>query len=427
MQIHVVSQGQSIYGIAQAYSISPEKIISANQLDAPDRLVVGQALVIPITGRFYYVQPGDSLYTIARKFNMTPQQLASINRIPVNRQLLTGTRLYIPPAKKTSAAFNAYIEPRGTSVSKNLENSAREAAPHLTYLAPFSFEAKRDGSLKAPLLDGFPLIAKDNGIVLMMVVSNLEEAKFSDDLATVLLTDMNVQNKLLDNIEKTASNYGFRDIHFDFEAMTEKNREPYAAFLRRAKQRFDEKGWDISIAMAPKTKANQEGIWYQAHDYPTLGAIVDFTVIMTYEWGYSGGPAQAVSPIGPVRQVLEYAISEIPSRKVMMGQNLYGYDWTLPFKPGTTAKAVSPQQAIAIARENNAVIKYDETAQAPFFTYRDSSGNDHEVWFEDARSIQAKFNLLKELNLYGMSYWKLGLSFPQNWLLLENDFNVIKK
>ena len=125
MQIHVVSQGQSIYGIAQAYSISPEKIISANQLDAPDRLVVGQALVIPITGRFYYVQPGDSLYTIARKFNMTPQQLASINRIPVNRQLLTGTRLYIPPAKKTSAAFNAYIEPRGTSVSKNLENSAR--------------------------------------------------------------------------------------------------------------------------------------------------------------------------------------------------------------------------------------------------------------------------------------------------------------
>ena len=73
------------------------------------------------------------------------------------------------------------------------------------------------------------------------------------------------------------------------------------------------------------------------------------------------------------------------------------------------------------------MIKYDETAQAPFFTYRDSSGNDHEVWFEDARSIQAKFNLLKELNLYGMSYWKLGLSFPQNWLLLENDFNVIKK
>ena len=37
----------------------------------------------------------------------------------------------------------------------------------------------------------------------------------------------------------------------------------------------------------------------------------------------------------------------------MMGQNLYGYDWTLPFVQGTIAKAVSPQQAIALAAANN--------------------------------------------------------------------------
>ena len=79
------------------------------------------------------------------------------------------------------------------------------------------------------------------------------------------------------------------------------------------------------------------------------GEIVDFVVIMTYEWGYSGGPAMAVSPIGPVRNVLEYAISEMPASKIMMGQNLYGYDWTLPFVQGTIAKAVSPQQAIALS------------------------------------------------------------------------------
>lgn len=42
----------------------------------------------------------------------------------------------------------------------------------------------------------------------------------------------------------------------------------------------------------------------------------------------------AVSPIGPVRQVLEYAISEMPAAKIMMGQNLYGYDWTLPYIAG---------------------------------------------------------------------------------------------
>ena len=63
-------------------------------------------------------------------------------------------------------------------------------------------------------------------------------------------------------------------------------------------------------------------------------------------------------------------------------------------------------------------------AQAPFFKYTDDEGKQHEVWFEDARSIQAKFDLIKELGIRGMSYWKLGLSFPQNWLLITENFNV---
>ena len=77
--------------------------------------------------------------------------------------------------------------------------------------------------------------------------------------------------------------------------------------------------------------------------------------------------------------------------------------------------------------ENNVSILYDETAQAPYFRYTDANNKEHEVWFEDARSIQAKFNLIKELNLNGIAYWKLGLSFPQNWLLLSDQFNIEKE
>jgi spore germination protein len=155
---------------------------------------------------------------------------------------------------------------------------------------------------------------------------------------------------------------------------------------------------------------------------------VDFVVIMTYEWGYSGGPPMAVSPIGPVREVLEYALTEMPSSKIMMGQNLYGYDWTLPFvEGGDYAKAVSPQRAIEIASQNNVPIQYDTKAQAPHFDYTDTDGKQHKVWFEDARSIQAKFDLIKELNIRGISYWKLGLPFPQNWLLITGNFQVVKR
>ncbi|WP_404446733.1 glycoside hydrolase family 18 protein [Sutcliffiella horikoshii] len=426
MQIHVVSQGQTLSRIAQAYATTPQDIIEANDLPNPDRLVVGQALVIPIVGRFYFVQQGDTIFSIARRYNTTPEQLIEINQLNPAAPLRVGLRLYIPPQPKREAEINAYVEPRGDTVSQELQQSSRNAAPYLTYLAPFSFQVLRDGSLKEPPLTNLPAIAAEDNVTLMMVLTNLEEDGFSDELGRIILTDMQVQNKFLDNVVATAKKYNFKDIHFDFEYLRPADKEAYNTFLRKARDRFKNEGWLISTALAPKTKADQKGKWYEAHDYKAHGEIVDFVVIMTYEWGYSGGPPMAVSPIGPVREVLEYAITEMPSEKIMMGQNLYGYDWTLPFvQGGEFAKAISPQAAIELAANNNVAISYDEEAQAPHFNYN-KDGKEHEVWFEDARSIQAKFDLIKELNLRGISYWKLGLPFPQNWLLITDNFNVVK-
>ncbi|XXM72223.1 LysM peptidoglycan-binding domain-containing protein [Lysinibacillus sphaericus] len=426
MQIHVVQPNQSLFGIAQAYGSTVKDIVEANELPNPDNLVVGQSLVIPIVGSFYYVQPGDSLWGISQKVGVPYQELARVNGISPNVPLQVNQRLYVPQKPKVRAEFNAYVEPYGKEVAPNLEESAKEAAPYLTYLAPFSFQAKRDGTLQEPPLGNLLQIGKDNGNVLMMAITNQENGQFNDELGRILLNDMAIQDKFLNNVVQTAKKYGFRDIHFDFEYLRPQDREAYNRFLRKAKQRFNQEGWLLSTALAPKTSADQKGKWYEAHDYKAHGEIVDFVVIMTYEWGYSGGPSMPVSPIGPVRDVIEYALTEMPASKIMMGQNLYGYDWTLPFEPGTSAKAVSPQQAIQIAAANNVPIEYDEKAQAPFFKYS-ADGNDHEVWFEDARSIQAKFDLMKELKLRGMSYWKLGLSFPQNWLLITDNFNVVKR
>jgi spore germination protein len=427
MQIHVVKSNESLTTIARTYNTTVNDIVEANDIPNPNNLVVGQAMVIPIVGSFYYVQPGDNLWSIGQKTGVPYQQIASVNRISLNQQLYVGFRLYIPQASKRRAEFNAYVEPRGTSVAPILESSAREAAPYLTYLAPFSFQALRDGSLKEPLLNNFPAIARANRNVLMMVINNQENDQFSDELGRILLNDIPIQDRFLNNIVATAKKYGFRDIHFDFEFLRPADREAYNAFLRKAKARFQREGWLMSTALAPKTSATQKGKWYEGHDYRAHGQIADFVVIMTYEWGYSGGPAMAVSPIDQVRRVLEYAITEMPPNKIMMGQNLYGYDWTLPFVQGSVAKAVSPQQAIELAARYKVQIQYDTKAQAPFFRYTAEDGKRHEVWFEDARSIQAKFNLIKELKIRGMSYWKLGLAFPQNWLLIVENFNVVKR
>lgn len=427
MQIHVVRPQESLSSIAELYRTTAQAINKANQLPNPNQLVIGQALVIPIVGSFYWVQSEDSLYNIGLQHQISYLKIAEMNGIRPNQSLTVGTRLYLPPAPKITAEFNGYIEPRGTEVTAILEQSARETGPYLTYLAPFSFEASRTGDLKPPLLNNFPAIAKQNHEILIMAVTNKENDQFNADVAHILLTDPKIQEHFLNQIVETAMKHGFRDIHFDFEYLRSEDREAYNTFLRKAKNLFKSKGWMISTALAPKTSSEQVGQWYEAHDYRTHGEIVDFVVIMTYEWGYSGGPPMAVSPIDQVRKVIKYAVSQIPSNKILMGQNLYGYDWTLPYTAGTIAKALSPQNAISIAAQNKVKIEYDQRAQAPNFRYQGSEGKQHIVWFEDARSIQAKFNLVKEFHLRGMSYWKLGLSFPQNWLLISDNFYVEKK
>ncbi|WP_264990186.1 glycoside hydrolase family 18 protein [Lysinibacillus piscis] len=429
MQIHVVRAGDSLWGIAQAYGTTVQSIVDANQIPDPNQLVVGQALVIPIVGSFYYVQPGDSLWSIGQRFGINYMTLAQINGINPNQMLVVGMRLYIPPLPKTPAQTLAYLEPRGERVSEALLNQTREAAPYLTYLALFSYEAKRDGTLKVPPSQGVAKIMSDTGAVIAMVVSNLENFSFSGELARDIFQSRAVQDILFDNIVEEAKRLGHvRDIHFDFESLPPDQRQAYNRFLKRAVERFHPEGFTVSTALAPKTKDDTTGQWTGAHDYKAHGEIVDFVLLMTYEWGYSAGPPMAVSPLPEVEAVVKYAVSEIPPHKILLGQNLYGYDWTLPFvQGGPIAEAVSPQRAIEIAKKYHAAIQYDERAQAPFFEYYDEQGRAHIVWFEDARSIQAKFNLIKRYQLRGIGYWKLGLPFPQNWLLLGANFDIAKK
>ncbi|HEY9577447.1 MAG TPA: LysM peptidoglycan-binding domain-containing protein, partial [Pseudobacillus sp.] len=359
LQIHVVQRGQSLYRIAQIYGTSVQSITQANELPDPSRLVVGQALVIPITGRYHWVQQGQSLYVIAGIYGTTVSELARVNNISPSAPLRVGQRLYIPPRPKPTIDVLLYVEPQ-TAVSEAMIQEVRNRVGSLTYLAMFSYQVNRDGSLTAPPIDNIPAIASAGGVTNAMVVSNLEEFRFSADLAHAIFTNDAAQNQLFGNIIQVANDVGYRDIHFDFEIMRPEDRELYNTFLRRARDRLHAAGLMISTAVAPKASDVTTGI-YGAHDYATIGGIVDFVALMTYEWGYTYSAPQAVSPIGPVRNVVRYAVSVIPRNKILLGQNLYGYDWTAPYPPagGPPARAVSPQRAIAIALRENAEIQYD--------------------------------------------------------------------
>ncbi len=134
----------------------------------------------------------------------------------------------------------------------------------------------------------------------------------------------------------------------------------------------------------------------------------------------------AVAPVDKVEQVLRFATSVIPSGRIFMGVPNYGYDWTLPYVPGeSVARALSNVEAIDQAIQVGAHIQYDETAQTPFYNYWRNNA-EHEVWFEDARSIRAKLLLANEYRLRGISVWNIMQYFPQLWMVLNALFEIEK-
>lgn len=382
MQIYVVKKGDSLWRISRVFGISSQLIVDSNQIPNPERLVVGQTLVIPTTT--------------------------------------------VPQKPKPTVETSAYIDPRTTRARS--AQAVERVGEFLSYLAIFTYAVNRDGSL-TPVDDEPSLAAASrNRVAPLLVLTNYEQGRFSTELATAIFTQEALQDRILDQAIQVMQMKGYRGLDFDFEYLGAQNRERYVRFLMKAAQRIKPLGYTLSAALAPKMSGTQKGVLYEGHDYEAIGRVVDFMFIMTYEWGWSGGPPQAVSPINLMRRVINYALSVVPSQKIMMGIPLYGYDWTLPYVPkGKWAKSISPQRGIELADRYGASIKYDQTAQAPWFRYTDEQGREHEVWFEDARSIQAKFNLAKDLKLRGFYYWVLGNEFPQNWLLIQENLIVRKR
>lgn len=133
----------------------------------------------------------------------------------------------------------------------------------------------------------------------------------------------------------------------------------------------------------------------------------------------------AVAPLPSVRAVLDYAVTEIPPTKILLGVPNYGYDWSLPFVQGVTrARSISNQEAVRLAIRYQVAIQFDDQAQSPFFHYTDEYGTVHEVWFEDARSIAAKLRLIAEYGFLGAGFWNLMRPSSQTWLTLAGMYDI---
>ena len=376
MDIYVVKQGDSVDSIAKSYNISAETILWDNQIEYPYRLAVGQAL---------YISDGNTVE---------------------GRKLLY-----------TSGYAYPFIN----------EEVLEETLPYLDGLKVFSYGFTLEGELVPPMSDDAWMIerAQQWGTRPILTLTPLgEDGHFNNNLVSALVRSHELQQRIIWELGRTMQDKGFGGLDIDFEYVLADDRLGFAAFVGLATRVMNLFGYPVTVALAPKTSAEQRGLLYEGIDYALLGEAANRAMLMTYEWGYSQGPPMAVAPINMVRRVVDYAVTAIPREKLSLGIPNYGYDWALPYERGVTrAKTINNHQAVQLAIDFGVDIRFDETAMSPYFRYW-QYGVQHEVWFEDVRSIKAKFDLIKESDLSGAGDWQLMSLFRANWLMLNEMFYI---
>lgn len=373
----------------------------------------------------YVVQPEDTVDSIAQAYQVAAVNIIEINQIAYPYALAVGQALLIPAqseaADRSSVITNGYAYP---FINPYVLDTT---LPYLTDLSIFSYGFTGAGELIPPQLNDEWMIeaATQAGVNAILTLTPIDAlGKFNNQIINEMVNSEAAKNNLIQNLLVTMGAKGYSGVDVDFEYILASDRDAFTTFVAQLTEIMNANGYQTSVALAPKTSADQVGLLYEGKDYGGLGAAANSVLLMTYEWGYTFSPPMAVAPINKVRQVVEYAITEIPVSKINLGIPNYGYDWPLPYERGVTrATTIGNVQAVQIAIEHGAVIGFDEVAQTPYFNYIEN-GVEHEVWFEDVRSMRAKFELVKEYSLRGMGYWQLMRLFLANWVLLEDMFEI---
>lgn len=239
MEIYVVKEEDTVDSIAERYGISASSIIFNNQLFYPYALAIGQALLLSTGSSMSYSYP---------------------------------------------AYVNGYAYP---FIEQNVLD---DTLPYLTALSVFSYGFTPEGELLPPESDDTFMIrsALSAGVRPILTLTPFgPDGNFNNYLITVMINDEEVKNRLLANLLSTLQEKGFQGVDIDFEFILAEDRIPFAEFVADTRAFLAPYGYHVSVALAPKTSDDQEGLLYAGKDYRLLGEAADSVLLMTYEWGYT--------------------------------------------------------------------------------------------------------------------------------------------
>ena len=288
--IHVVSQGETLYSISQMYGVSVEKIRYDNQLFSQVGLAVGQSLLILRPKTVHIVKPGESLGDRAGAYGITVRRLLRNNPWLLQQPYpYAGEEVAVTYENDLGGQRFAGLRVEGYAYPFISRDILQESLLYIDELLVFSYGFTTSGQLLPP--DGEEYLlneARAFGVPAVLVLTPFgETGTFNNQLVKLVSENMYVQEQLIANLHSALQQKQYAGVDVDFEYILPEDRELYAAFVRNMRERLAPMGYTVSVALAPKTSADQPGLLYEGMDYHLLGEYADTVLLMTYEWGYT--------------------------------------------------------------------------------------------------------------------------------------------
>ena len=287
--------------------------------------------------------------------------------------------------------------------------SMKTFGKYMSAVAPFWYRATKDGDLDSKYSQLAHETAKSMNLKVIPLVTNMRE---TPDAIVTLLSNADTRSKLVNNIVNLVQEKNYDGVNIDFEIVPPEQKDNLTAFMAELYPKMVAMNKMVIISVFPQVDV-AESI-SGAYDYAALAKNADFLQIMTYDkhWDTSGpGP---IAPIGWYEDNIKHAIEKAGgANKIIVGIGAYGYNW----KKGGKGETITYVDAITLAEKKGIGVLYDEKNQAPHFKYEG-----HEVWFENAQSIEAKLNIIQKYKPAGIAIWRLGQEQPEIWQAINNKF-----
>lgn len=294
---------------------------------------------------------------------------------------------------------------------KNARASFLAHPESVDVFAPQSYSLNRSGKLSGGVDAKLLAFARKRGIRVMPLVTN---KGFDQEQSQIFLSNAAKQDAAIRALVKEGKKRKFWGWQFDFEQMDASYRDRYSAFIARASAALRKENLAASVAVVAQVSENPadypKTLWQDligVYDYAALASSADFVSVMSYDDPGSRGPIARYSWL---KQVTAHGLASIPAEKFSLGIPFYYWKWD-----DTRGKIVGigGYEGIQRIRERHFLTAgYSDEEQAPFLRYA-TSKRQYTIWYENARSIRQKLELVTANGLHGFSAWALGLEAPE--------------